>query len=370
MTTKGRHITSTLAADGTLTVALAERTLPAPTGAQVLVRVEATPINPSDLGGMFAAANLENARFAPGLIEAQMPEAAVRAMAARIGQPVAVGIECAGTVIAAGEAAPAQALLGRMVACLPDGAYATEVLVDAGACLPLPAGTTAEQGASVYVNPMTALGFVENMKMEGFTGLIHTAAASNLGQMLVRICAEDGIPLVNVVRSEAQVDLLRGLGAEHVINSSAPDFMPRLIQAIEATRAMLAFDAIGGGTMASRLLTAMEAVAGRDAAYSRYGTAARKKVFIYGALDMAPTVLNRSFGFVWDVSGWLLMPFLMQAGHETVARMRGRVLSSLTTTFASHYKRRVTLDSMLERDAVLAYNARATGEKYLVLPNG
>lgn len=370
MTTRASQIISTLEADGTLTVALTGRDLPPPTGSQVLVRVEAAPINPSDLGGMFAAADLAQADYAPGRIVARMPDAAMRGMTARFGVPIPVGIECAGTVIAAGDAPEAQALLGRLVACLPEGAYATEVLVDARACLPLPDGITAEQGASVYVNPMTALGFVETMRMEGYTGIIHTAAASNLGQMLVRICQEDGIPLVNVVRSEAQVALLRDLGAEHVVNSSEPDFMASLIAAIEATGAMVAFDAIGGGTMASRLLTAMETVANRGAAYSRYGSSTPKKVHIYGALDMSPTVLNRSFGFTWDVSGWLLMPFLMKAGHETAGRMRQRIVSSLTTTFASHYKAQVTLEGMLQRDAVMAYNARATGEKYLVLPNG
>ncbi|MFA7586951.1 MAG: zinc-binding dehydrogenase [Novosphingobium sp.] len=370
MTSTGRQLLSTLGPDGLLTVEVVERTLPSPSGSQVLVRVEATPINPSDLGGMFAAADLDNATYSPGKVVAPMPEPAMRALAARIGVPTPIGIECAGTVIAAGENPRAQALLGKTVACLPDGAYATEVLVDAAACIPLPDGISAEQGASIYVNPMTALGFVETMRMGGQSGLVHTAAASNLGQMLVRICREDGIPLVNVVRSPAHVELLRGIGAEYVVDSSQADFMPRLIEAIEQTGAMLGFDAIGGGTMAGKLLAAMETVANKGAAYSRYGSFAAKKVFIYGALDMSPTILNRSFGFTWDLSGWLLMPFLMKFGQTAVERMRQRVIDGLTTTFASHYTARVTLDTMLERETVLSCVAKRTGEKYLVLPNG
>ena len=367
---KGLQLLSTLGEDGLLTVELVEQTVSAPKGREVLIRMEAAPINPSDLGLLFGPADVENAEYSEGRLVARMPEGAVRAMKARIGEAMPVGNEGAGTVIAAGDAPEAQALLNRRVTCLPGGAYAQYRLVDAGACIALPDHVTAEQGASAFVNPLTSLGFTETMKLEGFTGLVHTAAASNLGQMLVKICQEDGIPLVNIVRSAAQEKILRDLGAQYVLDSTAPDFLPKLIDAIAETGAMLGFDAIGGGTLAGQILTAMEAAASRGAAYSRYGSSTPKKVYIYGALDLGPTVLNRAFGLTWDLAGWLLTPFMAKAGPEIVGRMRARVMDNITTTFASHYKARVPLKDILSREAVLEYNARRTGEKYLILPNG
>jgi NADPH:quinone reductase-like Zn-dependent oxidoreductase len=363
----GKQLTSTLAADGTLTNAIVETTFPDPGGRQVLVKMAAAPINPSDLGLLFASADVERAQFSPGKVVAQMPEAMTRASAARHGMAMPAGNEGSGTVVATGDDPAAQALMGKRVACVPGAAYAEYAVCDANLCMELPADVTFEQAASSFVNPMTALGFVETMRAEGFTGIVHAAAASNLGQMLVRICAEDGVPLVNIVRSQAQVDLLKGIGAEHVLDMTAPDFMARLIAAIEQTGAMIGFDPIGGGTLAGQLLTAMNAAAGKGQAFSRYGSSAPKKVCIYGALDTGPTILNRSFGLTWDLAGWLLFPFLTQAGAATAARMRARVMAGLTTTFASHYKARVGLDDMLSPDAVREYNARRTGEKYLVV---
>ena len=367
--TTGKQLTSQLDADGTLTVELVEHTLPQPTGHEVLIRVEASPINPSDLGLLFASADVENAIYTPGKIVAQMPPPATRAMAARHSQALPVGNEGAGTVIAAGEAEEAQALLGKLVACVPGGMYANYRLVDARACMPLPDGLTAEQGAAAYVNPLTALGFVETMRRDGFTGIVHTAAASNLGQMLVKICREDSIPLVNLVRSPEQVAILKGLGAEHVVDTTSHAFLADLTAAIEATGAMCLFDAIGGGKQVSQVLTVMEQVANKGAAFSRYGSNAPKHAYIYGALDLGPTVLNRSFGFSWGVSGWLLTPFMARAGEHVVERMRARVRDGLTTTFASAYKARVSIDAALTKEAVLEYNARRTGEKYLIVPH-
>ncbi|KUR73838.1 zinc-binding dehydrogenase [Novosphingobium sp. Fuku2-ISO-50] len=365
-----RQIVSTLEADGRLIVELRDADLSDPTGHEVLIRVEAAPINPSDLGLLFGPADLENADYTPGRIVARMPDAAVRAMQGRIGEPQPVGNEGAGTVIAAGEAPEAQALLGKIVAAIPRTMYARYVKVDARSCLVLPDGATAEQGATAFVNPLTALSFVEAMRREGHKALVHTAAASNLGQMLVRICAADGVPLVNIVRSPAQVALLKGIGAEHVVDSSSATFLPDLVAAIEATGATIGFDAIGGGKLAGQILSAMEQVANRGASYSRYGSDIFKKVYIYGGLDMGPTVLNRSFGFGWAVGGFLLFPFLGTLEPEAVEQMRQRVRDELTTTFASHFKARVTLEQALTREAALTYNARATGEKYLIVPQG
>ena len=364
MTFTGQQLTTQLDADGTLTLQLNDKSWDEPKAGQVLVKIEASPINPSDLGLLFASADTENAVYSPGKVVAQMPANATRAMKARHGLAMPAGNEAAGTVVAAG--AGAEALLGKRVACVPGSAYANYAYADGAMCMPVEA--SAAQAASSFVNPMTALGFVETMKLEGFTGIVHAAAASNLGQMLVKICLEDDVPLVNIVRSPAQVKLLTDLGATHVLDMSADDFMPKLIDAIAETKAMLGFDPIGGGTLSGQILTAMEAAASRGAVFSRYGSSEPKKVYIYGALDIGPTVLNRAFGLTWDLAGWLLTPFMAKAGMEIVGRMRMRVAKDLTTTFASHYKAEVSLEGMLTKAAVSEYNARRTGEKYLVVP--
>ena len=366
MTYTGKQLTTQLDADGTLTLQLNDKTWDEPKPGQVLIKVEATPINPSDLGLLFASADTETAVYTPGKVVAQMPGNATRAMKARHGMAMPAGNEAAGTVVAAG--AGAEALLGKLVACVPGTAYGSYAYADAAMCMPVGADVAPAQAASSFVNPMTALGFVETMKLEGFTGIVHAAAASNLGQMLVKICLEDGVPLVNIVRSAEQVKLLTDLGATHVLDMTAPDFMPKLIDAIAETKAMLAFDPIGGGTLAGQILTAMEAAASRGAVFSRYGSSEAKKVYIYGALDIGPTVLNRAFGLTWDLAGWLLTPFMAKAGMEVVGRMRARVAKDLTTTFASYYKAEVSLEGMLTKEAVSEYNARRTGEKYLVVP--
>ena len=366
MTFTGKQLTTQLDADGTLTLQLNDKTWDAPKAGQVLVKIEASPINPSDLGLLFASADTENAVYTPGKIVAKMPDNATRAMKARHGMAMPAGNEAAGTVVAAGEGA--EHLMGKRIACVPGSAYGTYAYAEAQMAFPVDDNVTAEQAASSFVNPMTALGFTETMKLEGYTGIVHAAAASNLGQMLVKICLEDNIPLVNIVRSDEQVKLLKDLGATHVLNMTDADFMPKLIDAIAETKAMLGFDPIGGGTLAGQILTAMEAAASRGAAFSRYGSSEPKKVYIYGALDIGPTILNRAFGLTWDLAGWLLTPFMMKAGMEIVGRMRMRVMKDLTTTFASHYQMRGSLEDMLTKEAVSVYNARRTGEKYLVVP--
>lgn len=362
----GKQLTTQLDADGTLTVQLNDKTWDDPKPGQVLVKIEASPINPSDLGLLFASADTDNAQYSPGKVVAKMPDAATRAFKARHGMAMPAGNEAAGVVVAAGEGA--EHLMGKRYACVPGSAYANYAYADATMGFAVDDSVSAEQAASSFVNPMTALGFTETMKLEGFTGIVHAAAASNLGQMLVKICLEDNIPLVNIVRSESQVKLLKDLGATHVVNMTDADFMPKLIDAIAETKAMIGFDPIGGGTLASQILTAMEAAASRGAAFSRYGSSEPKKVYIYGALDIGPTILNRAFGLTWDLAGWLLTPFMMKAGMEVVGRMRARVMKDLTTTFASHYARKGDLEDMLTKDAVAMYNARRTGEKYLVTP--
>src|SRR5438067_2517332 len=366
--THGLTLTSTVSQDGELALELAEAPVLEPGPDQVLIRVEAAPINPSDLILLLGPADLAKARFAGSSDRPQvtvpLPGAAMTALARRVGLPLTPGNEGAGVVVAAG--AKAQRLLGKTVAVLAGAMYAEYRLADAADCLVLPPDVTAAEGAAAFVNPLTALAMLETLRLEGHAGLVHTAAASNLGQMLVKLCREDDVPLVNIVRRPEQAELLRKLGARHVCDSSAPSFREDLVQAIRETGAMLAFDAIGGGRIASLILGAMEAVAAeRMAGYSPYGSGQPKQVYVYGALDPTPTELVRNFGLAWGVAGWLMPPVLQRIGAEGTQRLRQRVLAGLRTTFASHYTGEISLAEALQKDALLAYSRRATGEKYL-----
>ncbi len=359
--------------EGVLELYLADLPMPQPKDHEVLVKVLATPINPSDLGLMVGAADVASARAIKrdGLPGAAMdvPEAGMRFMASRVGQAMPIGNEGCGIVVAAGASEAAQALLGKTVAMIGGEIYAQYRCLAAMACMPLPDGTAPEDGASCFVNPLTSLGFVETMKLEGYKGIVHAAAASNLGQMLVKICKADGIPLVNIVRSQAQVDLLKGIGADIVLDSTSDDFAEKLTQAIYETGAFIGFDPIGGGKISGQMLAAMEAAAVRRmTSYSRYGSDQMKQVYIYGALDVGPTILNRSFGLTWGLGGWLLTPFMAKAGAEIVGRMRARVAAELTTTFKSHYSHEVSLEQAVDVATIQAYNAKKTGEKYLIRP--
>ena len=367
------QLQSLVKANGTLEVFLADVPLAAPGDNDVIVRVEASPINPSDLGLLFGAADMTGATRSGTadrpVITAPVPAFGMRVMASRIDQPMAVGNEAGGVVVAAGASPAAQALLGKTVGVLGGEMYAQYRCARVMDCLPVPEGTTPTEAASCFVNPLTALSMVEAMRREGHTALVHTAAASNLGQMLVKICKADGVPLVNIVRSSAQVALLKGIGATHVLDSSTPTFMDDLTAALTETGATIAFDAIGGGKLTSQILTAMEAAASaRMTTYSRYGSDTFKQVYIYGALDLSPTPLTRSFGFSWSVSGFLLTNFLQKIGIPEVIKLRQRVATELKTTFASHYTREVSLAEMLDLDVIAAYNRRATGEKFLLTP--
>ncbi len=366
-----RQIQSTVRSDGTLRIALETVPTPEPADDEVLVRVEASPINPSDLGLLFGGADMTTARLEDGAVIADVPEAMLKAMAARLDQPMPVGNEGAGEVVAAGESAAARSLMGRTVAILGGAMYSQYRCVRADQCLLLPEGTTAAEGAACFVNPLTALGMVETMRMEGHTALVHTAAASNLGQMLQKVCTADGIDLVNIVRKPEQAELLAGIGAKHVCNSSEPGFMDALIDALAETGATIAFDAVGGGDLASRILTAMEAALARNATgYSRYGTTTHKQVYIYGGLDRGPTELSRAYGTAWGVGGWLLPPFLAKIGPEATEALRQRVAREVKTTFASRYAREIGLEEVLDLETLAGYARMATGEKYLVRPNG
>lgn len=364
---------STVTSDGELRMQLVERNMPEPKPGQIIVQVEATPINPSDHGVMFGWSNMAAASTSGAgkdtILTAPVPEQGMRVMKARIDQALPVGNEGAGTVVAAGEGDYAQSLIGKVVAVMGGGMYGQYRAVDAAMALPLQAGHTAKDGASCFVNPLTALSFLETMRMEDHTAIVHTAAASNLGQMLVRICQADGVDLVNIVRKPEQAELLRGMGAKYVVNSSDDSFMADLTDAIHATGATLGFDATGGGQLASNILTAMEGAAARTpGAYSIYGSIKHKQVYLYGGLDVSSTVLTRGYGMAWGVGGWLLPNFLARAGDEVALRLRTRVANELKTTFASHYTDELSLSDALQSDIVQRYNAKTTGEKFLICP--
>jgi NADPH:quinone reductase len=370
----GLQLRSLIKKSGELEISLVEIPTPEPAADEVVVRVEATPINPSDLGLLVGAADMSTAKAsgtkeAP-VITARVPDAAMRAMAGRLDQSMPVGNEGAGTVIRTGSSDAAKALMGKIVSMIGGSMYSQYRTIKASDCMELPAGTTAAEGASWFVNPFTALGMVETMRREGHKALVHTAAASNLGQMLNRICIQDGIALVNIVRKAEQAEILRKIGAKYVVDSSSPTFMKDLTDALAETGATIAFDAIGGGKLAGQILTCMEAAINRDAkVYSRYGSNVHKQVYIYGMLDPGPTELYRSFGMIWGVGGWLLFPFLMKTSAADRQRLRERVAAELKTTFASHYTRMVSLQEALQLSHLAIYGKRATGEKYLINPN-
>ena len=370
----GLELRSIITGAGELELSLINAPMPTPKADEVVVRIEAAPINPSDLGLLLGPADLSSAvasvQDGLPLVKAQIPQGLMKAIASRLDQSMPVGNEGAGVVVATGDSREAQALNGKTVAVIGGAMYSQYRCVRAKDCLVLPADATPADGASAFVNPLTALSMVETMRMEGHKALVHTAAASNLGQMLNRICLKDGVGLVNVVRDAKQVQLLRGLGARHVCNSSAPSFIDDLNRAIAETEATLAFDAIGGGALASQILTAMEIAAARTMpTYSRYGSSVHKQVYIYGGLDTRPTELRRSYGMSWGVGGWLLFPFLQRLGAEKAAKLRDRVVAELKTTFASHYSHVVSLQEALQIPNLLAYNRRAAGEKFLIAPH-
>jgi NADPH:quinone reductase-like Zn-dependent oxidoreductase len=365
----GLQLRSIIRPKGELELSLVATPVQAPGEGEVLVRVEASPINPSDLGLLLGPAEMSTLKAEAGVVTAKVPPALMRAVAARVGQSMPVGNEGAGTVIAAGPDASSQALVGRTVAMLGGAMYGQYRTLRAADVLPLPEGTKASEGASCFVNPLTALGMTETMRLEGHKALVHTAAASNLGQMLNKICLKDGIDLVNIVRSEEQAAILKDIGARYILDSTSASFMEELVAALSATDATLAFDAIGGGKLASQILSAMEqAQSAKAGDYSRYGSTVHKQVYIYGGLSTEPTELTRSFGMAWGVGGWLLTPFMARIGAQGAQRLRQRVVDELKTTFASHYTAEISLREALRPDVIAAYQRKSTGEKYLINP--
>jgi NADPH:quinone reductase len=370
----GLQLRSLIKPSGELELSLHSVPVPNPAADEVVLRVQATPLNPSDIGLLFGAADISSAKAsgttASPVVTMTIAEPAMKGMAGRLGQSMPVGNEGAGLVVAAGTSPAAQALLGKTVAVLGGAMYSQYRCIKADQCLVLPAGTTAAEGASCFVNPLTALGFIETLRHEGHKALVHTAAASNLGQMLIKICNEDKIGLVNIVRKPEQVALLKSLGAQHVCNAESPTFMEDLTNALVATGATLAFDATGGGKLAGQILTCMEAALNKTSKeYSRYGSTTHKQVYLYGGLDTSATTFNRSFGMAWGMGGWLVFSYLQKLGSGKMLQLKARVASELKTTFSSHYFKEISLVEALQLSEIAVYGQRATGTKYLINPS-
>ena len=372
--THGLQLRSIIKSSGELQLSLVNVETPAPGPDEIVVRIQATPINPSDIGLLFGAADMTTAKASgtaeQPIITASVPERFMKGMAGRVDQSMPVGNEGAGVVVATGSSDAAKALLGRTVAVLGGAMYSQYRTIPIAMSLLLPDDASAANGASCFVNPLTALGMVETMRREGHSALVHTAAASNLGQMLNKICMKDGVKLVNIVRRPKQVALLKSLGAQYIVDASTETFMSDLTEALVATGATLAFDATGGGKLAGQILTCMEAALNRNAKeYSRYGSTTHKQVYLYGGLDTAATEFHRSFGMAWGMGGWLLFPFLQKMGPSGTQALKARVAAELKSTFASHYAQEISLVQALQLDAIAAYGQRSTGAKYLINPS-
>jgi NADPH:quinone reductase-like Zn-dependent oxidoreductase len=370
--TNSKQLFTHISASGTLELSLKEVEVATPKSHEVIVRIEAAPINPSDMWPMFGPANLAEAVLSADKLTLSAPvhSSILPRIKSRLDQVLPIGNEGAGTVVAAGDSEAAQSLMGKTVAVLTGGAYAQYCCVPAQACIVHHEGTTAKHAASSFVNPLTALGMVETMRMEGHSALVHTAAASSLGQMLNKICLAQDIPLVNIVRSQQQAEILKAIGAQYICDSSSKTFKADLYKAIDETGATLAFDAIGGGEIVSDILNAMEQSGSKDAVgFNTYGSETNKQVYIYGGLDFTPSILNRAYGMTWGIGGWLLMSFLSKLQPQQIAKLQKQVADEIKTTFACAFTDELSFEQAMTPTIVLQYNAKKTGEKYLINPN-
>ena len=368
-----KQIRSEVTKEGKLLLSVERTAMPEPKEDEVLIRIEASPINPSDLGLLIGPADVSSMSVSGegenAVVTMDIPEGLLRMLETRLDQSLPVGNEGGGVVVKAGSK-DLEDLVGKTVGVAGGSMYSQYRCVNAASCFVMHEGVTSAESASCFVNPLTALGMVETMRLENHSALVHTAAASNLGQMLIKICLDEDVPLVNIVRKEEHVDMLNSLGAKFVCNSSKETFMQDLVSALVETGATIGFDATGGGKLSGQILTAMEVAANQTATdYNRYGSNTFKQVYIYGGLDRSPTTLNRAFGFSWSLGGWLLTPFIGRIGPERFEELKQKVADEIKTTFASHYTKEISLEEVLQPDNINVYSKQATGEKYLVNPN-
>ena len=370
-----KEIRSTVTSDGNVEISIAKVDIPTPADDEVLIEIYAAPINPSDLALLTTfggdVSNIKVSGSGDNTIASMSVHPAVmRSMKSRVGQSMPVGNEGAGVVVDAG--INAKSLIGKTVGLAGGAMYSQYKCAPAVNCLVMDDGIAPSEAASSFVNPMTALSFVETMKMENHSAIVHTAAASNLGQMLVKVCKSENIPLVNIVRKEEQVDILKNIGAKYICNTNESDFMESLVGALTETGATLGFDATGGGNngkLAGQILAAMEVAANNASGeYSRYGSETYKQVYIYGGLDPSPTILKRSYGMSWGLGGWLLTPMLGKIGMEKFQEMRARISKEIKTTFASEYSQEISFEEMLQPEIINSYVKQKTGSKFLVNP--
>ena len=368
-----KQIRSKVTKEGKLLIYVESTAMPEPKEDEVLIRIEASPINPSDLGLLIGPADVSSMSVSGegenAVVTMDIPESLLRMLETRLDQSLPVGNEGGGVVVKAGSK-DLEDLVGKTVGVAGGSMYSQYRCVNAASCFVMHEGVTSAESASCFVNPLTALGMVETMRLENHSALVHTAAASNLGQMLIKICLDEDVPLVNIVRKEKHVEKLNSLGAKFVCNSSKDTFIQDLVNALVETGATIGFDATGGGKLAGQILTAMEVAANQTATdYNRYGSNTVKQVYIYGGLDRSPTTLNRAFGFSWSLGGWLLTPFIGRIGPERFEELKQKVADEIKTTFASHYTKEISLEEVLQPDNINVYSKQATGEKYLVNPN-
>ena len=368
-----KQIRSEITKEGKLLIYMESTAMPEPKEDEVLIRIEASPINPSDLGLLIGPADVSSMSVSGegenAVVTMDIPEGLLRMLETRLDQSLPVGNEGGGVVVKAGSK-DLEDLVGKTVGVAGGSMYSQYRCVNAASCFVMHEGVTSAESASCFVNPLTALGMVETMRLENHSALVHTAAASNLGQMLIKICLDEDVPLVNIVRKEEHVEKLNSLGAKFVCNSSKETFMQDLVSALVETGATIGFDATGGGKLSGQILTAMEVAANQTATeYNRYGSNTFKQVYIYGGLDRSPTTLNRAFGFSWGLGGWLLTPFIGRVGPERFEELKQKVADEIKTTFASHYTKEISLEEVLQPENINVYSKQATGEKYLVNPN-
>ncbi len=382
--TTSKQLFTQITSSGELKITLNEVEVPSPKPHEVIVKVEAAPINPSDMWPMFGPADLHKAALDKGskTLSAPVAKAFLPRIKSRLDMILPIGNEGAGVVVAAGDSEQAQALVGKTVGILSGATYGEYCCVPAQACIAHHEGVTPVQAASSFVNPLTALGMVETMRLEGHKGLVHTAAASSLGQMLNKICLAEQVPLVNIVRNQAQADILKGITPNQseadklrntdkrfICDSSSESFRADLYNAISSTGATLAFDAIGGGTLVSDILTTMELVGSADAVgFNTYGSPDNKQVYIYGSLDVSATVLNRAYGMTWGIGGWLLMRFLSKLPPQRVGELHKRVADEINTTFATEFSAELSLEEAMDPATIMKYNAKKTGAKFYINP--